>query len=119
MAKILIVDDEESLALMLKDVLELESGHKVKTVLDGETSIKEVKTTHYDLILMDVRLPGINGVEAFLKIKGIDPRVKVIMMTGFPAEELVEEALKKGAYACLHKPFDSERVVSLIEEANS
>lgn len=117
MAKVLIVDDEKSLAEMLKDVIELEGGHQVKIVLDGEESIKEAGVTHYDLILMDIRLPGINGVEAFLKIKEIDPQVKVIMMTGLSVEGLIEEALKEGAYACLHKPFDSERVVSLIEEA--
>lgn len=117
MAKILIVDDEKNLAEMLKDVIELETGHQVKVVLDGERAIEEAGVIHYDLILMDIKMSGINGVQAFLKIKEIDSQVRVIMMTGFSVEELIEDALREGAYACLHKPFDSERVVSLIEEA--
>lgn len=116
MANILIVDDEKDLADTIGDFLEFE-GHKVKPVMDGYKAIEEVKVTHYDLVLMDIRLPGINGVETFLKIKEIDPKVRVIMMTGFAVENLVDEALRQGAYACVHKPFDMERLLRLIEGA--
>ncbi|MEK7275258.1 MAG: response regulator, partial [Candidatus Desantisbacteria bacterium] len=63
-----------------------------------------------------IRLPGINGVEAFIQIKEINPEVKVIMMTGFAVEGLIEESLQQGAYACIHKPFDLEKVISIVEQ---
>jgi DNA-binding NtrC family response regulator len=116
MAKTLIVDDEKDLAEMLKDVLELE-GHKVVTAKDGYQAIEEAKKIHYDLILMDIRLPGMNGVETFLEIKGHNPSSRVIMMTGFSVEDLIQEAIEKGAYACIHKPFDMSKVIPLIEKA--
>jgi DNA-binding NtrC family response regulator len=117
MAKILIVDDEKDLAYVLSDILKLE-GHEITSVLDGYKAIEEVKMTHYDLILMDIRLPGINGVETFIQIKGIDPEIKVVMMTGFSAEDLIEKALKEGAYACIHKPFDLQKMIELIYTEN-
>jgi len=89
----------------------------MKNVLYGYKAIEGVKGGHYDLILMDIRLPDINGVEAFIKIKEIDPRVRVIMMTGFAVLDMINEAIKQGAYACIHKPFDMERLLELIENA--
>jgi len=115
MSKILIVDDEKDMAEMIGGVLELK-GYQTKAVFNGYGAIEEVKQTHYDLILMDIKLPDINGVETFLKIKEIDFSVKVIMMTGFSVEDLITEALKQGAYACLHKPFDMEKAISKVEE---
>jgi len=115
MAKILIVDDEKNQAEMLKDVLELE-GHQAKPVLDGYSAIEAVKSDGYDLILMDIRMPGINGIETFLEIKKIDPSVKVIMMTAFAVEDLIKEALRHGACACIHKPFRLEEIITLINE---
>ncbi len=115
MAKILVVDDERDLGYLLGAILRLK-GHEVIPVFDGYQAIEEVKTTHYDLIMMDIRLPGINGVEAFIQIKEIDPGVKVIMMTGFAVEGLIEESLQQGAYACIHKPFDLEKVIAVVEQ---
>jgi DNA-binding NtrC family response regulator len=68
---------------------------------------------------MDIRLPGINGVETFIQIKGINPEVKVVMMTGYAVEDLIEKALREGAYACIHKPFDLQKVIELIQKAIS
>ena len=115
MAKILIVDDEKDLAYVLSDILKLE-GHQITSVLDGYKAIEEIKKAHYDLILMDIRLPGINGVETFIQIKEIDPEVKVVMMTGFSVEDLIEKALREGAYACIHKPFDLQKVIGLVQK---
>ena len=114
MAKILVVDDERDLAEMLAAILELK-GHQAKFCLDGYKAIEEAKSTHYDLIMMDIRLPEINGVETFIKIKEIDSEVKVVMMTGFAVEELLYEATKQGACGCIHKPFKPEKVLEMIE----
>ncbi|MFH1898119.1 MAG: response regulator [Candidatus Desantisbacteria bacterium] len=65
---------------------------------------------------MDIRLPGINGVETFIQIKEIDSNIKVVMMTGFSVEDLMEQAIREGAYACIHKPFDVQKVIKLIEQ---
>lgn len=113
MAKILIVDDEKDLACVLCSILKLE-GHETVSASDGYEAIEKIKKTHYDLVLMDIRLPGINGVETFIQIKEIDPSVKVVMMTGFSVEDLMEQALNEGAYACIHKPFDVQKVIGLI-----
>ncbi|MBU2599375.1 response regulator [bacterium] len=115
MAKILIVDDEKDLAGILGIILKQE-GYQVTPVLDGYQALEEIKKTPYDLILMDIRLPGINGVETFIQIKEINPEVRVIMMTGFAMEDLIEEALAKGAYACIHKPFDPVKLIELIQK---
>lgn len=118
MAKILVVDDEEDLAKILGSILEFE-GYEVKSVSNGFQAIEEVRTSSYDLILMDIRLPGINGVETFIKIREIAPSVKVIMMTAFSVEELIDKALQQWAYACIHKPFDIEKIISLIKKVLS
>lgn len=114
MAKILIVDDEQDLAEVIGYILKFKR-HEVQSVLNGYKAIKEIKTRHYDLVLMDIRMPGINGVETFLKMKEIDPSIKVIMMTGFSVEDLIEEAIRQGAYGCVHKPFDIEKLIALID----
>ncbi|MDI6735056.1 MAG: response regulator [bacterium] len=118
MAKILIVDDERDLGYLLGSVLKLE-GYQITFVLDGYKAIEEIKKTHYDLVLMDIRLPGINGVETFMQIKKIDHDVKVVMMTGFSVEDLIEKALREGAYACIHKPFDLQKVIEIVQKVIS
>ncbi|MFH1860514.1 MAG: response regulator [bacterium] len=118
MAKILIVDDEKDLADILGAILQLE-GHEITTVSDGYQAIEEAKNTNFDLIMMDIRLPEMNGVETFIRIKKINPTVKVVMMTGFAVEDLIEEAINHGAYACIHKPFDLKKVIEIIQKVIS
>ncbi|GAH73170.1 unnamed protein product, partial [marine sediment metagenome] len=69
-----------------------------------------------DIIFLDVRLPGMNGVETFEQVKEIDPEVTVIMMTGYTEEDLVKGAINEGAYTCIYKPFDMEKVIELVEK---
>ena len=65
---------------------------------------------------MDVRLPDMNGVETYEQVKKIDPKATVIMMTGYSEEELVERAVNQGAYTCIYKPYDMEKVIALVED---
>lgn len=115
MAKILIVDDEKDLARLLQMILHLK-GYEVEIATTGYEAIEKVKQTQFDLSLLDIRLPDINGVDVFLKIKEIAPQIRVIMMTGFAVEELIEQAINNGAYACIHKPFDIDKIFELIEK---
>jgi len=111
---ILVVDDLRSVRLTLGGILE-DEGHNVVIVEDGYQAIEAVKKAHFDVIFMDIKMPGINGVETFGEIKKIDPKTAVVMMTGYSVEDLVRKAISEGAYVCLHKPFDMEKVIGLVE----
>jgi two-component system response regulator HydG len=112
---ILVVDDLRSIRLTLGGILE-DKGHNVVTVEDGYQAIEAVKKTHFDAIFMDIKMPGINGVQTFREVKKIDPRTAVIMMTAYSVEDLVKEALEEGAYTIVYKPFDIDKIISLIDE---
>lgn len=112
---ILVVDDLRSMRLTLGGILE-DKGHNVVTVEDGYQAIEEVKKTHFDTIFMDIKMPGINGVQTFREVKKIDPSAAVVMMTAYSVEDLVKEALEEGAYAVVYKPFDIAKIVTLIDE---
>ena len=112
---ILVVDDEFGDRETLKGILE-DKGYRVATARDGFEAILMVKGKHYDIIFLDVRLPDMNGVETYEQVKKIDPRTTVIMMTGYSEEELVERAISRGAYTCIHKPYEMEKVIALVED---
>ena len=112
---ILVVDDLRSMRMTLGGILE-DKGYNVVTVEDGYQAIEAVKKTHYDAIFMDIKMPGINGVQTYREVKKIDPRATVIMMTAYSVEDLVKEALEEGAYAVAYKPFEIDKVIALIEE---
>jgi len=112
---ILVVDDLRSIRLTLGGILE-DKGYNVVTVENGYQAIEAARKTHFDIIFMDIKMPGINGVQTFREVKKIDPKATVIMMTAYSVEDLVKEALEEGAYTVIYKPFDIERVIVLIEE---
>jgi len=111
---ILVVDDLRNIRITLGGILE-DRGHNVVTVEDGYRAIEAVASTHFDAIFMDIKMPGINGVQTFREIKRIDPRAVVIMMTAYSVDDLVREALEEGAYTVVYKPFDIDRIVALID----
>lgn len=117
-SNILVVDDLRSMRLTLGGILE-DNGHQVVTVEDGYQAISAVKKAHFDVIFMDIKMPGINGVQTFREVKKIDPKAVVIMMTAYSVEDLVKEAVEEGAYAIVYKPFDIDKIVTTIEEALS
>ena len=113
-AKILVVDDMKGMRLTLAVTIE-ELGYDVTGVEDGYQAIDAVKKAHFDLIFMDIKMPGINGVQTFREVKKISPGTVVVMMTGFAVEDLVKEALEEGASSVIYKPFDLEKVISLVQ----
>ena len=112
---ILVVDDLRSIRLTLGGILE-DKGHKVVAVENGYQAIEAVRKTHFDVIFMDIKMPGINGVQTFREVKKIDPKATVIMMTAYSVEDLVKEALEEGAYTIIYKPFDIDKIIAIIEE---
>ncbi len=111
---ILVVDDMFSDRETLKTILE-DKGYRVAAAKDGTEAIEMVKSKHYNIIFLDVKLPGMDGVETFEHVKVIDPEVTVIMMTGYTEEDLVRKAVNEGAYTCVYKPFNMEKLIELVE----
>ena len=114
--RVLVVDDEKNIRTTLADILEGE-GYEVCTAETGERAVKLCHRRHFDIVLMDVRMPGIDGFEAMRRITGERNNIGVIMMSAYSMTELQRVALDQGAIAFLRKPLDLERVVKLISQA--
>lgn len=116
MEKILIVDDNESLRYTLENVIE-EAGFAPTAVEDGHKAIDEVKTKTYDLIICDMKLPKMDGMQILKEIRKIDPDIPFIILTAFGDIKNAVDAMKKGATDYLTKPFDNESMVMTIRKA--
>ncbi|HMJ15104.1 MAG TPA: response regulator [Polyangiaceae bacterium] len=114
--RILIVDDEGSLLVTLVANLELE-GFEVIGVQDALSALQLVREQRFDLVLTDIRMPGMSGVELFRAIRSLHPDMPVLLMTAFAAEALIEEAIQEGVFAVLPKPFDIEHVIFALLRA--
>lgn len=116
-ALILVVDDDPYICETLRNSLE-ERGYSVSTSQDGEQAVEIVKERPKDVIFIDLKLPLVNGLMVYLEIKKVNPDVVTVMMTAYKEEmqEVLDQALAHGAYACLHKPFDLEEVAAILEE---
>ncbi len=113
--KIMIVDDDQNFRRSLQQLLE-DEGLDVIWAEDGFQAIQKASVNQIDLILMDIFMPGMNGVEAFSKIKEILPGCTVVMMTGFALEDLIQNALLEGAKACLIKPISIQQILEIVNE---
>lgn len=114
--KILIVDDNRDFCENIKDILEMK-GYKADIANTGMEGFEMVKNDGYQLVLMDVKMPVMNGVETYKKIKKIKPDLPVIMITAYAVEKLIEDALKEGAFGALRKPVNFDELFDLIENA--
>ncbi len=112
--RVFIVDDDRDFAESIAEVIEIR-GHKVDLAFSGEEAVQKFKKRQYDITFMDVRLPGISGIESFFEIRKIKPNANIVMMTGYNAEKLVDKTIDNGARAILHKPFDMKQVLELIQ----
>jgi len=113
---ILIVDDDAQLRQSF-DKLLTEEGHTVQTAPTGEAGIAMVRESVPDMVVMDVRLPGMSGLEAFRAVHEIEPRLPVIVMTAFGTTETAIEATKLGAFDYVLKPFEIPEILALIDQA--
>jgi two-component system nitrogen regulation response regulator NtrX len=104
MGKILVVDDEQSIIDSMSMVL-LSDGHEVEGCLNGQTALQKVLGTEYDLILLDIKMPKMDGIEVLEKIMDINKDMVVIMISGHGTIETAVEATKIGAYDFLQKPL--------------
>jgi two-component system, NtrC family, nitrogen regulation response regulator NtrX len=116
MHSILIVDDEVSIRHSLKDVLE-EEGYKTAGAESGEACLETLRKTSFDVVLLDVWLPGIDGLETLVKIRDMENASEVIMISGHGTIETAVRATKLGAYDFLEKPLSIEKTLIVIKNA--
>ena len=113
---ILIVDDDPGLRLSFAKLIAQE-GHQAVTAASGEEGIERLKADHPDLVVMDVRMPGMTGLEALARMKAHDPATPVIIMTAYGTTDTAIEAVNKGAFDYILKPFDIPEMLGLIVQA--
>ena len=118
METILVVDDEKNYPLILGAVLE-EEGFEVLTASSGPEALEVIKGSDIDLVLTDMRMPRMDGIMLLEKIKDLDADLPVIMMTAHGTVEKAVEAMEKGAFSYILKPFDNERLVIYVNKAIS
>jgi DNA-binding NtrC family response regulator len=115
-SKILIVDDDRNLRRTMSLILR-HRGYITETVENGAEAIDCVREQSFDIILMDIRMPVLNGVQALKEIKAIRPETVVFMMTAYAVEDMIQDALQQGASGVLYKPIEVEQVITLVETA--
>ncbi len=113
--KIFVVDDDPDFAEGLAITLELE-GHEVMFAASGEEAVRKFSEQDFDVTLLDVRMPGMNGLESLLEIRKIKPDAKVVMMTAYSVEELLRQAMAEGAVGVLYKPIGSETLLKAMRD---
>ena len=101
---ILIVDDEDVSRLVLREAL-AKRGYQIEEAFSAEDGIKKLRQRPFDLVLLDVQMSGMSGIEAIPKFKDIDPSVIIIMTTALGSKETIMEAISRGAYDYFVKPF--------------
>ncbi len=116
MAKILIIDDEAPIRKVLKEILEYES-HTVEIAENGMVGLEKLESNDFEVVLCDIKMPKMDGLEVLDKILEKDTDVQVIMISGHGNVETAVEAMKKGAYDFIEKPVDLNRLLSIVRNA--
>ncbi len=112
---ILVVDDDHDFAASTAEILELK-GHRVDIAHTGEDAVAMITARTYDLAFVDIMLPGMNGVDSLNVIRQTSPATRVIMMTGYSVQQLLDQAVEDGAWKVLHKPMDIKAVFAAIDQ---
>lgn len=114
---ILIVDDEKNIRLTLSQSLEV-LGVETDTAVNGEDALAKLKQKEFGLILLDIRMPGMDGMEVLRRVREIRPDIRIIMITAYGTIESAVEAMKLGAVDFLQKPFDPEGVREIVSRVS-
>lgn len=111
--KVLVVDDQYGIRVLLKEVFSREGFH-IFQAANGKAALEIIRVNEPDLILLDMKMPGMDGLEFLRHLRRVQPHTKVIMMTAYGELDMVEEASKLGALAHFTKPFDIEELRSEV-----
>jgi two-component system chemotaxis response regulator CheY len=115
-ARILIVDDDAFVRIVLRDLLSPE-GHQLDEARDGGEAVEKVRSAAPDLVLLDLFMPNVSGIEALLRIREASPQTRVVVISSLDAPALIEQAMQAGATSFLVKPFHPLEVQGAVEQA--
>ena len=113
--RILIVEDDEEMSALLRDMIE-EEGYKTASVNNGAEAFRKLAKESFDLIITDVRMPGLTGLDILPGIKKLQPDAPIIVITAFGSEEIQRKAFERGANAYLEKPIHFHKLRTLIHD---
>jgi DNA-binding response OmpR family regulator len=113
--RILVVEDDEEMRSLLKDFFE-EDGFEIDTVSNGSEAFRKIAREPFNLIITDIRMPGLTGLDILPGIKKLQPEVSIIVITAFGSEEVRRKALERGATAYLEKPILFNKLRTLVHE---
>ena len=113
--KILIIDDDDNIRKVLVAILE-DEGYNVESVGTAKEAIERTKERFYNIALIDIRLPDMEGIELLTKIRDTTPKIRKVILTGYPTLQNAVDAVNKGANAYILKPFDVGKVLKTIKE---
>jgi len=116
MARILVIDDERSIRNTLKEILEYEK-FEVDVAEDGFEGLEKIENSHFDVVLCDIKMPKMDGIEVLGRIQEKDPDATVVMISGHGSIDTAVEAIKKGAFDFISKPLDLNRLLITIRNA--
>ena len=115
--RILVIDDEPIVRATVNRILSKEIGYDVTLAENGKNGIERFKNENYDLILLDIKMPDIDGLDVLHEIVSYNPNQTVIIISGFYTEETKEEAQKKGVFAFIEKPFTPFQLLEIVKKA--
>ncbi|MDD4698844.1 MAG: response regulator [Oscillospiraceae bacterium] len=113
--KILVVDDASFMRMMIKDILEKNSFEIAGEAADGLAAIEKYKETKPDIVILDITMPNMDGLQALIELRKVDPNAKVIMCSAMGQESMVIDAIKSGAADFIVKPFQADRIIKAIQ----
>ena len=113
-ALILVIDDDETICSLFTDTLE-EVGYKVTTVTDSYEALELVENSNYDLVFLDLKMPGMDGAELLGRIRAAKPETPVMVVTGYPESDLMMKALDYGPLGVMKKPFKSSDILTTVK----
>ena len=114
-ARILVIDDDENIRKVLATIFE-DEGYIVETAETAKKGIEKSEKTFYNLALIDIRLPDMEGIELLLKLRSTKPKMRKIIVTGYPTLQNAVAAVNKGADAYVMKPFEVDKILQTIRE---
>jgi DNA-binding NtrC family response regulator len=112
---VLIVDDDEDIRQLFCDIITL-LGFTPAAAASGVAALQQIKANHFDMVVLDMRIPDMSGLEIFKAIRQFNSSVPIVLTSGFGMDKSVQEALSMGALLCLEKPFDIFRAMNTLRE---
>ncbi|MBU1566612.1 MAG: sigma-54 dependent transcriptional regulator [Proteobacteria bacterium] len=115
--RVLVVDDEPDMLKLLTSILVKKCGYEIRQADSGDQGLEVLAFWRPDVVLTDIKMPGIDGVEFFRRIKELDPTMTTIIMTGYATVDMAVDILKSGAYDFFQKPFDNDQIIHAVAKA--